>query len=379
VAIVNNGVDPREEPELRSARSVVPVVVLLAAACGAPATGQQLKSGEGALVGVTMPTTSSERWIHDGENIKRGLEAKGHRVDLRYAENDVPKQVEQIEAQISGGAKLLIIASVDGSALTKPLQRAADARIPVIAYDRLVRDSPNVDFYATFENFRVGVYQAESLLTGLGLRTADSRPGPATGPFDVELFAGSPDDNNATFFFNGAMSVLKPHIDSGTLVVRSGQTEFQAVTTLRWDGETARKRMEDILATHYRRTKVDGVLSPYDGISLGILTALKNNGYGPVFPVVTGQDAELASVRSIIADQQYSTIYKDTRELATVTALMADAVLKDRTPPQLNNLNDYHNGVKVVPAFLLNPVKVDKANYHKVLVESGYYTDDQLR
>jgi putative multiple sugar transport system substrate-binding protein len=364
---------------MRLSSFVVFVAVLLTTACGTRATDQRSQPTESALVGVTMPTTSSERWIHDGENIKRDLEAHGHRVDLQYAENDVPTQVKQIEDQITKGAKLLIIASVDGSALTKPLQRAADARIPVIAYDRLLRDSPNVDYYATFENFRVGVYQAESLLTGLGLRTADNGPGTATGPFNVELFAGSADDNNSTFFFNGAMSVLKPYLDSGTLVVRSGQTDFQAVTTLRWDGETARKRMEDILAATYRRAKVNGVLSPYDGISLGILTALKNNGYGPALPIVTGQDAELGSVKSIIAGEQYSTIYKDTRELATVTAMMAEAVLKDRTPPQLNNLNDYNNGVKVVPAFLLNPVSVDKANYHKVLVESGYYTDDQLR
>ncbi|MFC3890718.1 multiple monosaccharide ABC transporter substrate-binding protein [Lentzea rhizosphaerae] len=363
---------------MRLSRSVVPVVALLLAACGAPAD-PRVQTDQGALVGVTMPTTSSERWIHDGQNIKRDLEKQGHRVDLRYAENDVPKQAKQIEDQIAAGAKLLIIASVDGSALSQPLQKAADARIPVIAYDRLLRGSPYVDFYATFENFRVGVYQAESLLTGLGLRSADGQAIAAKGPFNIELFAGSPDDNNATFFFNGAMSVLKPYLDNGTLVVRSGQTEFKAVTTLRWDGETARKRMEEILASSYRRNKVNGVLSPYDGISLGILSALNNNGYGPTFPIVTGQDAELASVKSIIAGEQYSTIYKDTRELATVTALMADAVLKGRTPPQLNNLNDYDNGVKVVPAFLLNPVSVNKTNYHKVLVESGYYTDDQLR
>ncbi|HEX7303785.1 multiple monosaccharide ABC transporter substrate-binding protein [Lentzea sp.] len=364
---------------MRSPRFVVPVVVLLVAACGAPAAGQQVKAPDGALVGVTMPTTTSQRWISDGENIKRDLESRGHRVDLQYAQNDVPTQVKQIEDQIAKGAKLLIVASVDGSALTTPLQHAADARIPVIAYDRLLRGSPNVDYYATFENFRVGVYQAESLLTGLGLRAADGGPGAESGPFNVELFAGSADDNNSVFFFNGAMSVLKPYLDDGKLVVRSGQTDFQAVTTLRWDGETARKRMEEILGTTYKRSKVNGVLSPYDGISLGVLTALQAGGYGPKFPIVTGQDAELGSVKSILADQQYSTIYKDTRELATATASMAEAVLKDRTPPQLNNLNDYNNGVKVVPAFLLNPVSVDKTNYHKVLVESGYYSDDQLR
>ncbi|MEJ2853290.1 MULTISPECIES: multiple monosaccharide ABC transporter substrate-binding protein [unclassified Saccharothrix] len=361
-------------------RFVVPVAVLLVTACGASATTADQRSGATAkaLVGVTMPTTSSERWIHDGQNISRALEEHGHQVDLRYAENDVATQVRQIEEQIAGGAKLLIIAPVDGAALTEPLQRAADARIPVIAYDRLLRGSPNVDYYATFENFRVGVNQAESLLTGLGLRAADGGPGPSEGPFDIELFAGSPDDNNATFFFNGAMSVLKPYLDAGTLVVRSGQTDFQTIATLRWDGETARKRMDHLLATTYRRTEVDGVLSPYDGISLGILAALKGHGYGPVFPVVTGQDAELGSVKSILAQEQYSTIYKDTRELAVTTAKMADAVLKGRTP-QVNNLNDYDNGVKVVPAMLLNPVIVDRGNYHKVLVESGYYTDDQLR
>ncbi|MGW6441534.1 multiple monosaccharide ABC transporter substrate-binding protein [Lentzea sp. NPDC055074] len=363
---------------MRSSKFGVLVLALLVAACGAPAAGEQGKP-DGALVGVTMPTTTSQRWISDGENIKRDLESRGHRVDLQYAQNDVPTQAKQIETQIGAGAKLLIIASVDGSALTSQLQMAAEAGIPVIAYDRLLRGSPNVDYYATFENFRVGVYQAESLLTGLGLRNGDGSPGPEAGPFNVELFAGSADDNNSVFFFNGAMSVLKPFIDDKKLVVRSGQTDFQAVTTLRWDGETARKRMDEILTTAYRRNKVNGVLSPYDGISLGILAALKNNGYGPVFPTVTGQDAELGSVKSIIAGEQYSTIYKDTRELATATASMAEAVLKGRTPPQLNNLNDYENGVKIVPAFLLNPVSVDKSNYHKVLVDSGYYTDDQLR
>ncbi|MFD4668846.1 multiple monosaccharide ABC transporter substrate-binding protein [Lentzea sp. NPDC058450] len=364
---------------MRSPKSAVAVIAMLVAACGAPAAGQQEKPPDKALVGVTMPTTKSERWISDGENIKRDLESRGHRVDLQYAQNDVPTQVKQIESQIGAGAKLLIIASVDGSALTKPLEMAAEAGIPVIAYDRLLRDSPNVDYYATFENFRVGIYQAESLLTGLGLRNGDGSPGPQPGPFNIELFAGSADDNNSVFFFNGAMSVLKPYLDEKKLVVRSGQTEFQAVATLRWDGETARKRLEEIVNTTYRRTKLNGVLSPYDGMSLGIITALKNTGYGAELPVVTGQDAELGSVKSIIAGEQYSTIYKDTRELATATAMMAEAVLKGRTPPQLNNLNDYENGVKIVPAFLLNPVSVDKANYHQVLVESGYYTDDQLR
>ncbi|WP_279339667.1 multiple monosaccharide ABC transporter substrate-binding protein [Sphaerisporangium perillae] len=335
----------------------------------------------GALVGVTMPTKSSERWIHDGDNVKASLEKLGYKVDLQYAENDIPTQVNQLENQITKGAKLLIIASIDGTAITTQLQEAADKHIPVIAYDRLIRNSPNVDYYATFDNFKVGVQQATSLLVGLKLKTADGGDGDAKGPFNIELFAGSPDDNNATFFFNGAMSVLKPYIDKGTLKVQSGQTDFKTVAILRWDPATAQKRMEDLLTKTYSGgKKVDGVLSPYDGLSIGILSALKSNGYGTAgqpYPTVTGQDAELASVKSIIAGEQYSTIYKDTRQLADVTVKMADTVLKGGKP-EVNNTKDYDNGNKVVPSYLLDPVIVDKTNYQKIIIDSGYYTQAQL-
>jgi putative multiple sugar transport system substrate-binding protein len=360
------------------------------AACGssektadqAPAAGSGSGSAAGALVGVTMPTKSSERWIHDGDNIKAALEKLGYTVDLQYAENDIPTQVNQIENQITKGAKLLVIASIDGTAITTQLQEAADKKIPVIAYDRLIRNSPNVDYYATFDNLKVGVEQATSLLVGLGVKKEDGSDGTAAGPFNIELFAGSPDDNNATFFFNGAMSVLKPYIDKGTLVVKSGQTDFKTVAILRWDPATAQRRMEDLLTSSYGGgAKVNGVLSPYDGLSIGILSALKSNGYGTAgqaYPTVTGQDAEVASVKSIIAGEQYSTIYKDTRQLADVTVKMTDAVLKGGKP-EVNNTTDYDNGIKVVPSYLLQPVVVYKDNYQKVLVDSGYYTATQLQ
>jgi len=336
----------------------------------------------GALVGVTMPTKSSERWIHDGDNLKSSLEKLGYKVDLQYAENDIPTQVNQIENQITKGAKLLIIASIDGTAITTQLQEAADKKIPVIAYDRLIRNSPNVDYYATFDNYKVGVQQATSLLVGLGIKTKDGADGTAKGPFNVELFAGSPDDNNATFFFNGAMDTLKPYIDNGTLVVKSGQKDFKTVAILRWDPATAQKRMEDLITKTYSGgAKVQGVLSPYDGLSIGILSALKSAGYGTAgqpYPVVTGQDAEVASVKSIIAGEQFATIYKDTRKLAAQTVSMADAVLKGNKP-EVNNTKDYNNGVKVVPSYLLDPVVVYKDNYKQVLVDSGYYTEGQLK
>jgi putative multiple sugar transport system substrate-binding protein len=226
------------------------------------------------------------------------------------------------------------------------------------------------------------VQQATSLLVGLGLKKEDGSDGTATGPFNIELFAGSPDDNNATFFFNGAMATLKPYIDKGTLVVKSGQTDFKTVAILRWDPATAQKRMEDIITkTYVGGTKVQGVLSPYDGLSIGILSALKSSGYGTAgqaYPIVTGQDAEKASVKSIIAGEQYATIYKDTRKLADVTVKMSDAVLKGGKP-ETNNTKDYDNGVKVVPSYLLDPVIVYKTNYKTVLIDSGYYTENDVK
>lgn len=361
-------------------------VVLSAAACGSSAKTDGKDDGAGAgagsLIGVTMPTKSSQRWIDDGNNLKSELEKLGYKVDLQYAENDIPTQVNQIENQITKGAKLLIVASIDGTALTTQLQQAADNDIPVISYDRLIRNSPNVDYYATFDNYKVGVQQATSLLVGLGLKNADGSEGTAKGPFNIEVFAGSPDDNNATFFFNGAMATLKPYLDKGTLVIKSGQTDFRTVAILRWDPATAQKRMEDIITKAYTGgTKVQGVLSPYDGLSIGILSALKSSGYGTAgepYPVVTGQDAEAASVKSIIAGEQYSTIFKDTRQLADVTVQMADAVLKGGEP-EVNNTTDYDNGNKVVPSYLLDPIVVDKSNYKTALIDSGYYTEDQLK
>ena len=338
---------------------------------------------EGGLIGVSMPTQSSTRWISDGNSIKDALEADGYSVDLQYAEDDIPTQVSQLEAMLTKGAKALIIAAIDGTQLTDVLQAAHDAGVPVISYDRLIRDSANVDYYATFDNFKVGVQQATSMLVGMGVYASEdstSADGPnAAGPWNVELFAGSPDDNNATFFFNGAMSVLQPLIDSGVLVVKSGQTAFDKVATLRWDGAVAQKRMEDILVGSYADgSKVNGVLSPYDGLSRGIIAALTDGGYTKDdMPTIVGQDAEVLSVKAMISGEQYSTIFKDTRELAKVAVGMAEAILKGETP-ETNDTTTYDNGVKVVPSMLLTPYIVTLDNYKELLVDSGYIAEADL-
>ncbi|TYP76442.1 multiple monosaccharide ABC transporter substrate-binding protein [Paenibacillus methanolicus] len=341
----------------------------------AAAEGNASESGGGdkGKVGIAMPTKSSERWVADGDNMKKEFEALGYEVDLQYAEDVIENQVSQIENMITKGAKVLVVASIDGESLTDVLQKAADQDIKVIAYDRLIKNTEHVSYYATFDNFKVGVLQASYLEEKLGLKDGK-------GPFNIELFAGSPDDNNAYFFFDGAMSVLNPYIESGKLVVKSKQTSMEQVATLRWDGATAQSRMDNLLSANYADDLVHAVLSPYDGISIGIISSLKGVGYGSgdkPMPVISGQDAELASIKSIIAGEQTSTVFKDTRELAKVAVKMAEAVIEGKEA-EVNDTKTYDNGVKVVPSFLLEPVSVDKENYKQVLVDSGYYTEDEL-
>ncbi|MFJ5561709.1 multiple monosaccharide ABC transporter substrate-binding protein [Streptomyces sp. NPDC093250] len=369
---------------MRNRRAVLAAIAgaaslaLTLSACGQNSEGgseEDKGSSKGATIGIAMPTKSSERWIADGDNVKKLLEDKGYKTKLAYGEDDPDQQVAQIENMITQGVKALIVAAIDNKSMNNVLQQAKDAGIPVISYDRLILGTENVDYYASFDNEKVGELQGTYIVEKLGLKDGSKQ-----GPFNIELFAGSNDDNNTRYFFQGAMNVLKPYIDKKQLVVKSKQTELNQVTTLRWDGGTAQKRMDDILTSAYRSDRVDAVLSPYDGISIGILSALKSDGYGSKdkpLPVVTGQDAEVASVKSIIADQQSMTVYKDTRELAKVATGMVDALLNDKKP-ETNDTTTYDNGAKVVPAYLLEPVAVDRENYREAVVDSGYIKESDL-
>ncbi len=349
-------------------------VFATALAFGVAAVAGVASAQDKGTIGIAMPTKSSARWIADGDNMVKVLQAKGYKTDLQYADNDIPNQLAQVENMITKHEKVLVIAAIDGTTLSNALQAAADAGIKVISYDRLIVGSGNVDYYATFDNFQVGVQQATSLVHGLGLDAGK------TGPFNIELFGGSADDNNAFFFYDGAMSVLKPLIDSGKLVVQSKQMGMDKVSTLRWEASVAQSRMDNLLSAFYTKKHVDAVLSPYDGLSIGIISALKGVGYGSKdvpMPFISGQDCEIPSIKSIIAHEQYSSIFKDTRELAKVAANMVDAVVSGGKP-EVNDTKTYNNKVKIVPSYLLKPVPVDASNWKAALVDSGYYKADQL-
>ncbi|MDR2517608.1 MAG: sugar-binding protein [Spirochaetaceae bacterium] len=340
--------------------------LLLAAGCSGN------KSAENT-VGVIMPTRSEERWLKDGSAIKDGLEKLGYTVNLQYSDDDIPTQARQIDDMISKGVKCLVIASIDGSALSNQLANAAAAKIPVISYDRLLMQSPNVDYYVSFDNYKVGGQMGEILIQGLKLDQAT-----AANPVIVELFAGSPDDNNSVGFYQGAMDRLKTYFDRGVLKVPSGQIERTVIGTLRWDAAEAQKRMENLLSAYYSGNVVlNGILSPYDPISLACLEAAKAVGYGSTpgkpLPVVGGQDCIVASCKSILAGEQYATVLKDTRTLGAATVSLVDTLMKGGTPTGLDT-SSYNNGAKIVPSLLLDSVIVTRENLMTAVVDTGYHT-----
>ena len=322
-------------------------------------------------VGVSMPTKDLQRWNQDGDNMQKELEAAGYTVDLQYASNDVQTQVSQIENMISSGAEVLVIAAIEGSSLGEALDMAKEAGIPVIAYDRLLMESDAVSYYATFDNYMVGTKQGQYIVDTLDLDNA-------AGPFNMEITAGDPGDNNAGYFYNGAMDVLKPYIESGKLNVVSGQTEFTEVATASWATETAQSRAEAILSANYADgTNVDVWLCSNDSTALGVENALAAN-YTGTYPVITGQDCDIENVKNMIAGKQSMSIFKDTRTLASQVVKMVGQILSGETV-DVNDTESYDNGTGIIPSFLCEPVFADVNNYKELLIDSGYYTEDQLQ
>ena len=324
----------------------------------------------GGKVGVAMPTKDLQRWNQDGANMKEQLEAAGYTVDLQYANNEVNTQVSQIENMISSGDQILVIASIDGSSLGTVLDEAKSAKIPVIAYDRLIMNSDAVSYYATFDNYMVGTKQGQYIVDKLDLKNQK-------GPFNLEIFTGDPADNNATFFYNGAMDVLKPYIESGKLVIQSKQQDFADVATANWSTETAQSRMENLISSYYGDKQIDVVLCSNDSTALGVENALTSS-YKGNWPIITGQDCDIANVKNMLAGKQSMSIFKDTRELAKQVVKMVGQIMTGATV-DVNDTKSYDNGTGIIPTYLCEPVFADKDNYKELLIDSGYYTEDDLK
>jgi putative multiple sugar transport system substrate-binding protein len=338
----------------------VAVGAMAMAGCGRDTT-QPSGSGSGSpvagfpkdsLIGVALPQKTSENWVLAENLFNTDLAAAGYKADVQFANGGVTEQQNQISSMVTKGAKVLVIGAIDGSQLGTQVKAAHDAGIVVLAYDRLIKNTDAVDYYVAYDNRKVGQLQGQALLEGMAKKKS-------SGPYNIELFAGSPDDANAQVFFDGAMDVLKPKIDDGTLKIVSGQKSFNQVVTQGWKAENAQKRMDTLLAANYTKTDLDGVLSPNDTLARAILASVKSAGKPN--PIVTGQDSEVESVKLIMSGVQYSTINKDTRNLVKQTITMVNA-LQGGGKPEVNDEKSYNNGVKVVPAFLLPPVIVTKEN-----------------
>ena len=326
---------------------------------------------EGQKVGVSMPTKDLQRWNQDGENMQAELEAAGYTVDLQFAANDVQQQLNQVTNMINSGCEVLVIAAIEGSSLGSALDLAKEKGIPVIAYDRLLMESDAVSYYATFDNYKVGTVQGNYIKDALDLDNAE-------GPFNLEITAGDPGDNNANYFYAGAMDVLNPYIESGKLVVKSGQTEFTDVATPTWKTETAQTRAESILSSFYADgSSIDAWLCSNDSTALGVTNALEAS-YDGEWPIITGQDCDVSNVKNMIAGKQSMSVFKDTRTLAAQVVKMVGQILSGETV-DVNDTETYNNNVITVPSYLCEPVFADASNYQELLIDSGYYTADQLQ
>lgn len=346
-------------------------------ACAVLACTAFSSTANAAKIGVSMPTQSLQRWNQDGHNLKEQLEASGHEVELLYAgDNDIPTQLNQIENMIAGDCDVLVIAPIDGGSLTAVLKGAKDKKIPVVSYDRLIMNSNAISYYATFDNYKVGQIQGNYIVDALKLNDD------ATPAKNIELFTGSIDDNNVNFFFGGAIDVLQPYLDSGKLVCKSGQTKKEQVATLNWSTEEAQKRMENLISSvgyGPDGVKLDVVLSSNDSVANGVTNALTASGYNADnFPLLTGQDCDKPSVKNIKRGLQTMSVFKDTRVLADQVVKMVNAIVDNKEVP-VNDTKTYNNGTGVIPSYLCSPIVVTKDNLKEVLIDSGYYTEKEVK
>lgn len=338
---------------------------------------------DGKKVGISMPTKSLERWNRDGSYLEKQFQEKGFKTETTYADNKVDQQVKDLEGLIADEVDLLVVAAIDGESLSQVLGDAKDANIPVIAYDRLIRNTDAISYYVSFDNYKVGQLQGQFIIDSLKLDEAGS------STFNMEVTAGDPADNNATFFFNGAMDLLKPYIEKGTICIPSGQDTFEQCGTKQWDTATAMTRMQNILGSNYSDgTKLDIALCSNDSTALGVTQAIESDYAGDGRPLITGQDCDEANLANIVDGKQTMSVYKAVANEAVATLDLGEAILKGEKPDEkliadsnwsfdcAYDTTSYDNGRAVIPSYLLTPVAVTKDNIQKELIDTGYYRMD---
>lgn len=336
-------------------------------------------SSKNFKIGISMPTKSLERWNRDGSYLQEQFTALGYEAELTYSDNDSDQQVNDIQNLIADGVDLLVIAAIDGETLSTVLQDAKAQNIPVISYDRLIMNTDAISYYVSFDNYTVGKLQGQYIVDTLDLENAGDKT------FNLEITAGDPADNNAKYFYNGAMDVLNPYIEKGTLKVLSGQTKFEEVATAAWDTATALDRMQNILASYYADgAQLDVCLCSNDSTALGVTQAIESDYAGSNTPIITGQDGDVANLKNLLDGKQSMTVYKAVANEAVVTVALAQEILAGNTPDETltskfdceatYDTTSYDNGTGIIPSYLLVPDVVTKDNYKEKLVDTGYYT-----
>ncbi len=347
-------------------KKILAILLCVLMVCGAMAV-----LADGEKIGVSMPTKDLQRWNQDGEYMQKMLTEAGYVVDLQFAANDVQQQLNQVTNMINNGCNVVVISAIEASSLGSALDLAKEKNVPVIAYDRLIMESDAVSYYATFDNYKVGTVQGTFVKDALQLDTAE-------GPFNLEVTAGDPGDNNALYFYNGAIDVLKPYIESGKLVIKSGQLEFNDVATPTWKTEVAQNRASSILSSFYADgSDIDVWLCSNDSTAMGVINALEDN-YDGKWPIITGQDCDKSNVKKMIEGKQSMSVFKDTRMLAAQVVKMVGQIIRGETV-DVNDTTTYNNNVITVPSFLCEPVFGSADNYKELLIDSGYYKLEDIQ
>lgn len=354
------------------ALTLVMMMVLSFACVG---SAEELR-GEGKTIGICLTSQALARTVLDSIYLTEDLEAMGYSVDIVYSEQDAAVQATQFETFVSRGVDGIIISPSDGTALSNAVEVAAENDVPVMVYDALIMNSEYVKYYATDDLYAVGATQGGYIVEALGL--ADGN-----GPFNLEIFSGSMTDNNATYFFDGAMDQLNPYIENGQLVVRSGQVDRNSTGTEKWSATVAQTRADALLSTYYSDGEhLDAVLTQNDDLATGVIAACKSAGYGTEsnpLPITTGQDCNVSAIISIINGEQTSTVFKNIKELAEAASIGIDNLVHGEEPnwdPEMVGI--YNNNVVDVETYQVRPLLLTKDNWYELIVESGFYTADDL-